>query len=220
MSQQSYPSFTTRLKAAYIRALITWTSVQAVEQASQHPSEHAQLRAAAMWGLAKYLATLDRSHLVMTDTQVDEAYRAGRVHLEAYQTLRFQAHRDGVCLYHTRPKWHYFDHSLEYMRTTAENPRILVFIFTISAVRILLERYARSQASVTGQRCCCALCSDTACAWRSASTRRAIESPVKIHCIGSPAYVCACLVECVCVCARVHGVDGLCLKALGAVSNV
>jgi hypothetical protein len=197
MSKQSYPSFTTRLKAAYIRALITWTSVQAVEQANQHPSEHAQLRAVAIWGLAKYLAVLGRSRLVMTDTQVDEAYRAGRVHLEAYQTLRLQARRDGVCLYHTRPKWHYFDHSLEYMRATAENPRF--FLFTISAERILLERCARSQTSVTGQRSCCALCSDTACAWRSASTRRAIESPVKIHCVASPAYVCACLVECVCV---------------------
>jgi len=106
-------------KASYIRYLIGWVAVKAEEAAVAKPSPHSTLRAAAIWGLARYIRVLDVSGLVLSDTEVDAAYDAARLFLKGSQELRFT--RPDV--YRTRPKWHFFDHSVDYMKLSKENPR-------------------------------------------------------------------------------------------------
>lgn len=122
-TEASKPSFSTRLKAAYIRALIPWVSQQAIARAAVRPSDYNQIRATSVWGLAQYLRVLDRSGLVMTEVEASDAYAAARLHMECYQRLTCLAHEKSSGCYRVRPKWHYFDHSVDYMRHSLENPR-------------------------------------------------------------------------------------------------
>jgi hypothetical protein len=122
-TEASKPSFTTRLKAAYIRALIPWVSQKAIARATVQPSDYNHIRATSVWGLAQYLKVLDRSGLVMTEAEASDAYAAARLHLECYQRMTCLAHELSSGCYRVRPKWHYFDHSVDYMRHSLENPR-------------------------------------------------------------------------------------------------
>ena len=89
----------------------------------QSPSEYSQLRAIAIWGLARYLSLLDTGQLILTELEAQAAYDAAYLHLDAYQKLTFLAHARGSSLYRTRPKWHYFAHSVDYLYKSRENPR-------------------------------------------------------------------------------------------------
>ena len=55
----------------------------------------------------------------MTQGEADAAHNAARYCLLASQELRY-THEE---VYRTRPKWHHFDHSVEHMRLSRENPR-------------------------------------------------------------------------------------------------
>jgi hypothetical protein len=55
------PSFTTRLKAAYIRYMIFWFAEVAALFAEANRSAHSELRAVSIWSLAKYIQVLNVS---------------------------------------------------------------------------------------------------------------------------------------------------------------
>jgi len=118
-ASDSVPSFGSRFKAAYIRSLIPWVALEAVDQAVKIPSRYANVRCAAVHGLADLLGRLDAAGLVLTEDEAAACYAAGRLHLLSYQYMTFH----GAPLYRTRPKWHYFDHGLEYMFASRENMR-------------------------------------------------------------------------------------------------
>ena len=123
-STTDFPEMSSTWKASANTVLIFFLAYK-TELVCRH-SDYQKLIAVHCWALADYLWICKHSdsRIEFTEQEQKRALHAGRVYLVSLQALSGIARRFGMFLWRTRPKNHYFDHTLMTLKTSRINPML------------------------------------------------------------------------------------------------
>ena len=116
----TYPHLQHSVKACTVKVLISF--VADLLRKREAPTEHDKVLATAAWALADFLHVLDHSDFIMGDADASAAYTSGNHFATLYQYLSAEAEHQGRCLFHMRPKVHYFCHLVDDIIRSKINP--------------------------------------------------------------------------------------------------
>ena len=122
-SRNVYPELPSQIKGAGVQTFCLYVAHLAAEFVGD--SEHSQLRATCAWGFSEYLAVLQTAPLVMSELETARLLHGGRTYIDCYSALAASCAESGVFLFKCRPKFHYYDHTLDFARDSRLNPQKL-----------------------------------------------------------------------------------------------
>ena len=131
-SRTHFPCVMDKIKAAHMKGMCffiaMWmqTCVRRVQKAGLAAGDiqvRLQVIATLMWAVCDFMYVTDTSPLIMTAAQRGRAYTAGHIFLNLYHALAEEAMQAHHALWQITPKFHYYCHVLDQIRSSAFNPR-------------------------------------------------------------------------------------------------